>query len=209
MDSKEDFERGSSGMAPAVSLPSDLSEGIIPPPTMPAWAYATDDDANPPPRDIDPETTAPTASAAPDANRASIEVRAIITSTTSYGLADTGAPPTERADVAPADLSGLLLTRAAALLDTAEADAVDAASRRVSRQSLPPAAAGGRGPFDDPPPLTPSARPPPKDDDRTRVAICDERDDGREEEKRDERKDDEAPRPPMMVEAAFEEARPE
>jgi hypothetical protein len=217
MDFKEDFERsgssvdGSGGVI-AGEYPSDLSEGILPtPPPPPAWTFVTDvdDDATPPPLDIvDPEAVQPPSSAAAEvADGASVEELVVNASETST---------TGPADVAPA-------ARAALLLDKAAADAVDAASRRASPPppppppslgeveagwSLSPAAAGIRRPSDDPPPSTSSARPPPKDEDIVRPAIHDERDDGREEEKMEEGEDDEAPRPPEMVAAAFEEAKP-
>ena len=223
MDSKEDAERGSSGDGTcsliASEFSSDSSEGITPPPLTPAWAFVTDDDATPPPRDIDPEAVHPQASVAPEAaDGASVEEGKIITSRISSGLANSGVPPTERAEVTSADLAGLLPARAALLLVTAAANAVDVTSHLAPIPpgenelgwSLPPAAAGILRPSDDPPPSTSSARPSPKDEDITTCpAICDERDDGREEEKREEGEDDEAPRPPEMVAAEFEEAKPE
>ena len=174
MDSKEDFERsgssvdGSGGVI-AGEYPSDLSEGILPtPPPPPAWTFVTDDDddATPPPLDIvDPEAVQPPSSAAAEGadGAPSVEetvVNASETSTT--GLADDGVPTAEVADVAPADMAGLLPARAALLLDTAATDAVDAPSRRApppppplgeveAGWSLPPAAAGIRRPSDDPP----------------------------------------------------------
>jgi hypothetical protein len=165
MDSKEDFERGSSGdgagaVVIAGEFPSDLSEGIIAPPPPRAWAYRTDGDAaKSPPDNVDQDAALPPASAV------------ITASTTLSGLADAGAPPTELAGVAHADLSGLLLTRAAVLLNAAKADAIVAASRRAPPppgkvkpgRSLPPAAVGSRRPSDDSPPLTTStARPFPR-----------------------------------------------
>ena len=225
MDSKEDAERGSSGDGAcsliASEFSSDSSEGIPPPPPTPAWAFVTDDDATPPPRDIDPEAVHPQASVAPEAAEGvSVEEGMIITSRISSGLANAGVPPTERAEVTSADLAGLLPAREALLLVTAGANAVDVTSHLAPLPpgenelgwSLPPAAAGILRPSDDPPPSTSSARPSPTDEDSTsttRPAICDERDDGREEEKREEGEDDEAPRPPEMVAAEFEEVKPE
>ena len=92
MDSKEDAERGSSGDGAcsliASEFSSDSSEGITPPPPTPAWAFVTDDDATPPPRDIDPEAVHPQASVAPEAaDGASVEEGMIITSRISSGLA--------------------------------------------------------------------------------------------------------------------------
>jgi hypothetical protein len=228
MDPKEDFGRSGSSVDGAGSViagefPSDLSEGILPTsPPLPAWTFVTDDDddATPPPLDIvDPEAVQPLSSAASEAaDGAFVEETVVIASKTS----------TEPADVAPADMAGLLLARAALLLDTAAADADDAVDAAPppppppppsppppplgeveAGWSLPPAAAGIRRPSDDPPPSTSSARPSPKDEDSVRPATCDERDDGHEEEKTEEGEDDEAPRPPEMVAAAFEEAKPE
>jgi len=186
-----------------------------------------DDDATPPPLDIvDPEAVQPPSSAASEAaDGAFVGELVVIASTTSTGLADAGVPTTEVADVAPADMAGSLPARAALLLDTATADAVDAASRRAPHTPHPPpppplgeveagwslstAAAGIRRPSDDPPPSTSNARPPPKHEDIVRPATFDDGDDGREEENMEEGEDDdEAPRPPEMVAAAFEEAKP-
>jgi hypothetical protein len=166
MDSKEDFERsgssvdGSGGVI-AAEYPSDLLEGILPtPPPPPAWTFVTDDDddATPPPLDIvDPEAIQPPSSAASEADDGAfgeeLVVNASATSTTGP------------ADVAPANMAGLLPARAALLLDMAATDAVDAASRRAppppppppptgeveAGWSLSPAAAGIRRPSDDPP----------------------------------------------------------
>ncbi len=79
MDSKEDFECGSSGKGGSAAVtngkfPSDLPEGIIS--SSPLWArvQAIDDDAPPSPRDIHPEAVQPLASAASKAaNGASVK----------------------------------------------------------------------------------------------------------------------------------------
>ena len=123
----------------------------------------------PPPLDIvDPEAIQPPSSAASEAAEgAFVEELVVNASATSTGLADAGVPTTGRADIAPADMAGLLHARAALLPDTAAANAVDAASRRAppppppppppptgeveAGWSLPPAAAGIRRPSDDPP----------------------------------------------------------
>jgi uncharacterized OsmC-like protein len=220
MDSK-DFERGSSGDGAdgviAGEFPSDLSEleGIIPPPPPPAWAFMADDDPAPSPQDNDPEAVQPPASAASEATD---EASFITSATSTTGLADAGVPATGRAEVAPADLAGLLPARAAVLLDmVTPGESMTSASNQDDERGSDSSLAAFR--YDefltdllgDPPPSisTSSARPPPEDEGSARPAIRDERDDGREEEKREEGEDDEAPRPPEMVAAAFEEVKPE
>ena len=193
MDSKEDFERsgssvnGSGGVI-AGEYPSCLSEGILPtPPPPPAWTFVTDDDNPPLGIVVDPEAGQPPSSSASEAaDGASIGETVVIRSSTSTGgLADAGVTATNGAD----NLAGLLHARAAVLLGMAEADAVDAASRRPppppgeveSWRSLPPGgSAGNRRPPHDIPPLTStwSARPPPQDEGSARQAFRDKGDDG-------------------------------
>ncbi len=178
-----------------------------------------DDNDDPPPGIVDPETIQPPSSSASEAvDGASVGEAVVIRSKTSTArLADAGVPT---ATDGAADLAGLLHARAAVLLGMAEADSVDAASRCPppppgaveSWRSLPPAGSAGiRQPPHDIPPLTStwSARPPPQDEGSACQAFRDEWDDGREEEKREEGEDDKAPLLLEMVAAAFKEARQE
>ncbi len=218
MDSK-DFERGSSGDGAdgviAGKFPSDLSEleGIIPPPPPPAWALMADDDAALSPQDNDPEAVQPPTFAA---SKATGEAFFITSATLTTGLADAGVPATGRAEVAPANLAGLLPARAAVMLDmaTPEETMTSASNQDDERSSDSSLTAFRYDKFltdlwDDPPPsiLTSSARPPPQDEGSACQAFCYEGDDGREEEKREAGEDDKAPRPPEMVTGAFEEVK--
>ncbi len=111
MDTKEDFERGSSGDGAggviAGEFPSGLSEGIIPPPPPPAWAFVTDDDDDPPPGIVvDPEAVQlPSSSASEAADGASVGETIVIRSAMSTArlVADADVPATNRA----VDLAGL------------------------------------------------------------------------------------------------------